>query len=289
MPDDGATTILYHAPAGDARRLRTGAVRLPSGLRLPYAERGDPAGPPVLLLHGFTDSWRSFTPLLHQLPEGLRAVAVTQRGHGDADRPEAGYGPGDLAADLAAFAEGLGLGPAVVVGHCMGAQVAQHFALDHPARVRGLVLIGAYPTLRGNPVVREFWDEGVAALADPVDPGFARAFQEGTLARPVPPGFLDMVVAETLKLPAAVWRKALAALMAEPTPAGLGRIAVPTLLLWGDRDGLVSRADQALLEGAIAGARLAVHEGGGHSPHWEDPARVAAEIAEFVAGIGGGA
>jgi non-heme chloroperoxidase len=288
MPDSGATTILDPAPAGDAR-LRTGAVRLPDGLRIPYAERGDPAGPPVLLLHGFTDSWRSFTPLLHHMPDGLRAIAVTQRGHGDADRPEAGYDPGGMAADLAAFAEALGLGPAVVVGHCMGAQVAQHFAVGHPARTRGLVLIGAYPTLRANPVVRAFWDEAVAGLADPVDPGFARAFQQDTLARPVPPDFLDMVVAESLKLPAAVWRRVLAALMAEPTQAGLGRIDAPTLLLWGDRDGLVSRADQAVLQGAIAGARLVVHEGGGHSPHWEDPARVAGEIAAFVAGIGGGA
>jgi pimeloyl-ACP methyl ester carboxylesterase len=41
----------------------TRSVKLPSGIRLPYAERGDPAGVPLLLLHGYTDSWRSFAPL----------------------------------------------------------------------------------------------------------------------------------------------------------------------------------------------------------------------------------
>ncbi|MBD0275380.1 MAG: hypothetical protein ICV73_26060, partial [Acetobacteraceae bacterium] len=48
-------------------------VELPDGLQLPYAERGDPAGPPLLLLllHGYTDSWRSFAPLLPHLPPSL--------------------------------------------------------------------------------------------------------------------------------------------------------------------------------------------------------------------------
>ena len=58
-------------------------------VRLPYVEQGDPDGTPVLLLHGITDSQRSWEPVLPLLPESIRAIAVTMRGHGDAERPEA--------------------------------------------------------------------------------------------------------------------------------------------------------------------------------------------------------
>jgi non-heme chloroperoxidase len=128
------------------------------------------------------------------------------------------------------------------------------------------------------------WGE-VATLADPVDPAFVRAFQESTLARPVPPAFLDTMVGESLKLTAATWRAVLAGLMAADATPELGRIAVPSLLLWGDRDSLVTRADQEALLAAIPASRLVVHAGAGHAPHWEDPARVAAEIADFVVAL----
>ena len=62
-------------------------AELPDGLRLPYVERGDPAGIPVVFLHGITDSWRSFQLVLPHLPPSIRALALTQRGHGDASRP----------------------------------------------------------------------------------------------------------------------------------------------------------------------------------------------------------
>jgi non-heme chloroperoxidase len=65
-------------------------VELPSRVKLPYVEQGDPSGVPVVLLHGFLDSWRSFEPMLSHLPESIHAFALTQRGHGDASRPTAG-------------------------------------------------------------------------------------------------------------------------------------------------------------------------------------------------------
>ena len=111
----------------------------------------------MLLLHGYTDSWRSFELILPHLPSSVRAIAPSQRGHGDADRPASGYGAADLAADAVALMDALGLDRAVVAGHSMGSLVAQRVALDHPGRVRGLVLLGAFATLRGNPAVRELW------------------------------------------------------------------------------------------------------------------------------------
>src|SRR5918994_40377 len=79
------------------------SVELPTGVTLPYVAQGDPAGVPVVLLHGGTDSWRSFQPVLPYLPSSIRAFALTQRGHGDARRPGSGYHPREFAADVAAF------------------------------------------------------------------------------------------------------------------------------------------------------------------------------------------
>jgi pimeloyl-ACP methyl ester carboxylesterase len=62
----------------------------------------------------------------------------------------------------------------------------------------------------------------------------------------------------------------------------LARVSVPARLIWGDRDGFASRTDQERLLGAIAGARLMTYEGAGHAMHWEEPARFANDVLEFV-------
>jgi non-heme chloroperoxidase len=68
---------------------------------LPYVEQGEASGVPVLLLHGYVDSWRFFDLLLPHFPGFVHAFAVTQRGHGDAVRPSDGYWQEDFAADVA--------------------------------------------------------------------------------------------------------------------------------------------------------------------------------------------
>ncbi|HEX2116613.1 MAG TPA: alpha/beta hydrolase [Alphaproteobacteria bacterium] len=258
------------------------AVNLQGGVRLSYVETGNPGGPPVILLHGYTDSLRSFDLLLPHLPASYRVVALSQRGHGDASRPPHGYRPRDFAADLAAFMDALGIQSAVIVGHSMGSQVALRFAIGHAARVAGLVLIGGFASLGRNPVMREFYKASVAPLSDPIDADFAREFQESTLANPVPPAFLDTVVAESLKVPARVWRGALAGQMEEDVTAELRAIHAPTLLLWGDRDALVSRGDQDALVDAMRNAVLVTYARIGHAVHWEAPGRVGADLTAFV-------
>src|SRR3712207_4230183 len=104
------------------------SVVLPNGVTLPYAVQGDPSGTPVVLLHGWPDSWRSFEGVMAHLPASVHAFALTQRGFGDADRPAAGYDPSDFAADVAAFMDAVGLASAVIVGHSMGSFVAQRVA-----------------------------------------------------------------------------------------------------------------------------------------------------------------
>lgn len=81
------------------------SVELPSKVVLLYVEQGIISGIPILFLHAVADSWHSFERLLPHLPESIHAIALTQRGHGDASRPEKGYRPCDFAADLLAFME----------------------------------------------------------------------------------------------------------------------------------------------------------------------------------------
>ena len=259
------------------------SVTLPTQVTLPYVEQGDPAGIPVLLLHGITDSWHSFEGVLPHLPASLHAFALSQRGHGDATRPVTGYYPQDFAADLAAFMDSLELGPAVVVGHSMSSYIAQRFALDYPDRTLGLVLMGSFTTVRGNPVMVDLWDSVVSTLTDPIDPGFVLEFQRSTLARPVPQTLLDTAVQESLKLPARVWRAAFAALLDTDFSGEIGHIKAPTLIVWGDQDAFFLRREQEALAAAITGAQLVVYAGAGHACHWEAPARFAADLAAFAA------
>jgi len=257
-------------------------IALPRGLELSCFEQGDPRGIPLLLLHGYTDSWRSYRPLLAELPYSIRVIAVTQRGHGDSSKPASAYGISDFAADVPVILDRLGIERAVLLGHSMGSLVAQRFAIDHPDRTLGLVLIGAFRAVAGNAGAEALWQAGVAAATDPLDPAFVRAFQASTLADAVPPAFFETVVAESLKVPARVWRAALRAMLDEDFSGELCRIAAPTLLLWGDQDGFSGREEQEALRAAIKGAALLVDPGAGHSPHWEHPTRSAAAIAAFV-------
>jgi pimeloyl-ACP methyl ester carboxylesterase len=261
---------------------RVKSVALSTGVTLQYVEHGDRSGAPVVLLHGITDSWRSFAPALPHLPSSLRAFALTQRGHGDAERPATGYRTRDFAADVAAFIEALDLGPAIIVGHSMGSTNGLRFAIDFPHHTRGLVLIGAFATYQHNPDMTHFWNSTVALLTDPIDPAFVREFQESTLAIEVPREIVDTAVEESLKVPARIWRAALGGCLEDDFVDEIGKITAPTLALWGDRDALVPRVDQDVLLKRIAGSRLVIYHGHGHAPHWEDPARFAADIGAFA-------
>jgi non-heme chloroperoxidase len=277
-----APTPRVHSRATAATSHTVKSVALSTGVRLPYVEHGSASGIPVLMLHGATDSWRSFEHVLAHLPESIRAFVLTQRGHGDADRPETGYRTVDFAADVAAFIDALELGPVIVVGHSMGGTNALRFAIDHPQRTRALVLMGTFAAFRSNAAVVELWQSTVSRLTDPVDADFVREFQQSTLARPVPDALLDTAVSESLKVPARVWRAAFEGFFEDGWASELQNIAAPTLLLWGDRDGLVPRADQHALLASIRGSRLVVIDGGGHAPHWEEPQRFAADLTAFV-------
>ena len=86
-----------------ASGVRFGTARLATGPTLHYAERGGSDGPAILFLHGWPDSWFSFSRVLPLLPAPYHAFAIDHRGFGDSERPDGGYAIDDLAADAAAF------------------------------------------------------------------------------------------------------------------------------------------------------------------------------------------
>jgi pimeloyl-ACP methyl ester carboxylesterase len=124
-------------------QLRFATTRLASGPQVHYAEQGDPGGEPILFLHGYTDSWFSFSRLLPLLPSRYHAFAVSQRGHGDSDRPDCCYTIEDLVADTVAFVDAVGVERTTLVGHSGGSFPARRVPETQPERVTRLVLIGS--------------------------------------------------------------------------------------------------------------------------------------------------
>ena len=280
--DAGPTHVAQPAGAAltsEANEITLREVTLPSGVRLQYAETGKPDGEPVILLHGYTDSWFSYSRVLPLLAPRYRAISITQRGHGDSDRP-GGYTGGDFAADVDAFMQALGIERATVVGHSMGSFIAQTVAIEYPHRVKKLVLVGS-GTVAGNEVVLGLRD-AVQELTDPVPYTFAYEFQASTAFVPLPQEFLQTAVSESLKLPAQVWKDVLDGLIATENADRLDEIAAPTLVVWGDQDGIFPRAEQDALAAIIPNATLSVYAQTGHAPHWERPADFAKELEKFV-------
>lgn len=259
---------------------RVADVWLSTGVRLRYLEQGESAGRVVILLHGLADSSFSFSRILPGLSGGYRVYALDQRGHGDSERPADGYGPRDLAADVLAFMDALGVERAVLVGHSMGTFVAQQAALAAPARVAGLVLMGSAPAAR-NEVLLEV-QHSLAALPGTVPEEFAKEFQLSTMHQPTPDEFLAGVVAESLKAPSRVWRAALGGLLEEEPFTGLTEERTPVLLLWGEADAIFSRADQEALLAVLPAGTLREYRETGHAPHWERPREVVRDLERFL-------
>jgi pimeloyl-ACP methyl ester carboxylesterase/tetratricopeptide (TPR) repeat protein len=256
------------------------SVLLKTGVRLKYAYKGDPAGTPVIMLHGYTDSWFSYSPVLPLMDNKYRVYALDQRGHGDSTRPMGGYAMQQFAADVIAFMDAMNIKQATIVGHSMGSFVAQHVASEAPERVSKLVLVASATTVRNN-TVRELQRE-IDALKDTVPEAFARDFQVSTIFHPLPAEFLQAVVKESLKVPAHVWRETMAEMLSPEADVELKKIKTPTLILWGDKESIFPRSEQDLLVSALRNSVLKVYPDTGHALHWERPERFAKDIQEFI-------
>jgi non-heme chloroperoxidase len=256
------------------------ALPLQTGVTLSYRDSGDPTSPlAVVLLPGLGDSCRSWDLVTSRLPTSVRVLAISQRGHGDSDKPKSGYGVTDFEADLGAFVDALALPRVVLVGHSSASLVVRRFAINHPDRVAGIVLEGSFLTL--GPIPDEV-RATFATLEDPLTREFVRDFAAGTFHRPPAQQFLESILDDTLEVPARVWREIFASLVDYDDASELPTLQTPTLIIWGDRDTIISRDATDALARSIASSTLLVYEGVGHTPHWEDPDRFARDLAVFV-------
>ncbi|WP_458110965.1 alpha/beta hydrolase [Arthrobacter sp. R1-13] len=242
---------------------------------------GDLPDTPLLLVHAWTESSGSFDRL-RPLLTGRRVVAPDLRGHGDSDKTDYGYSLTEVADDLAGLLDALAVSKAAVIGSSSGGYVGQQLAVSHPEKVAALVLIGSPLSLHGR---TGFADE-VDHLTDPVAEGWVRdSLSWFPLFQPVPEDYLEDRVRDGCKVPAQVWKSSLTGLVSAVPPTEAGEIPVPTLILWGGKDNLLSRQDEETLAQRIPQSRLLVYEQSGHMLLWEFPERIASDVNRFLADL----
>lgn len=263
--------------------MKLGVAKISGGREYEYAFVGDMVDP-IVMLHGYGDSWYSFNGMLEACPEGVSAVAISQRGHGNSDKPATGYSIQEYAKDALEVFDVLGIKRAPIVGHSMGTFIAQEIALMAPSRVSHLCLIAAAAT-GDNEILRGLTDE-TKDLPDPVPRAFAHDFQAGTCANPLGPGMsLERIVDESMLVPAHVWHQALLGLIGyrpETNDPDLSAIICPTLIMWGDRDEIFLEGEQKRLARLIKGAKRVDYAGIGHGLQWEKPEEAMRDVLEFL-------
>ena len=263
-------------------RLRTG-ITVPCLVQDNRKDNGqdDAGAPPVLLLHAWGESRKSFdrlTPLL----TGFRIYAPDLRGQGEADKPVGGYSLAEQAEDAAAILDALDVPRAAVVGSSSGGYVAQQLAVDHPEKVAALVLVGSPFSLQKRPA---FADE-VDALTDPVDEAWVRdSLSWFPLLHDVPGWYMEDRVRDGVTMPAHAWKGILNGLCEAVPPTESGTIHASTLILYGAEDNLLPRSGQEILAARIPGAILTVYPRVAHVVLWECPERVAEDTAAFLRAV----
>jgi pimeloyl-ACP methyl ester carboxylesterase len=253
-------------------------TRLSSGLRYHYTEVAG-SGPPALFLHGYIDSSRSFAALVESLPRRFPAFSLDFRGHGDSDTARS-YTIADLTADAIEFLERVIATPANVIGHSMGSIVAQRVAALRPDLVQKLVLIGAAPTAANHQGLSELRAE-ITNFDWSIPKSFVEEFQRSTVYAPLPEATINGYIEESFKVGLGAWRGALDGLLDEPA-ADAQPVSAPTLVLWGEKDGLFGARTQEDLARLLSRHRSIHYEDAGHAPHWEFPERVAKDIDRFL-------
>jgi pimeloyl-ACP methyl ester carboxylesterase len=292
--------------------------RLPlsTGVTLNVASAGPPDGEPILFLHGFPESHRTWRHQLDGLADGYRVYAPDQRGFAASDKPEGveNYETDKIVADVMALADALGLDHFTLAGHDWGGAVAWTAALAHPLRIKRLVIVNApHPlvfqkSLIDDPAQREasqyirFFRTPLAEAAI-TGMGLETFLERGLLSH-----------ADATRLPAEErqhylddwsqpgvltamlnWYRASKMVVPEPgeeakpplwTQAPFPRLAMPTLVIWGLKDTALLPVQLEGLPDLIEDLRLVTSTTAGHFITWEEPETVTSAIRDFMAETG---
>lgn len=249
---------------------RKQVVMTTDGRRLAYIEGG--AGyQPLFLLHGYTDSSRSWS-LIEPHLAGFRLVIPDLPGHGlSTAMPEPTVEA--FADDIVQLADTLGVGQFAIAGHSMGALTALALAARHGRRVTALASICG--TLQPGLLAHTTLGAEIRALADPIDPESRFLREWHHCALPVDTDFIHWIAQEAAAMPSTVWQALYVMLEAVDLRSTPGDIHAPILLLAGDKDALFDAAHRKTLWAAFPEAVTKTLAGHGHNPHWESPAQVA--------------
>ena len=238
-----------------------------NGIEVAYERVGE--GPPLVLVHGAGVDGRMWQPQLAALADEFTVVAWDEPGAGRSGDVPSDFGLTDYAQCLTAVVETLALGPAHVAGLSWGGTVVQELYRHHPEWVATLIFADTYAGWKGSlPAVevRARIDglRRMLAAGDRYDP-------PGLFAGEPPSEFATLLEEMTRAArPASLWGQLSA--MAEADERDLlPRIAVPTLLIWGDADTRSSLSVARQFETAIPGAELVVIPGAGHVSNLDQP------------------
>lgn len=266
-----------------------------AGHAISYQRGG--AGVPLLLIAGTGYPGGTWHPdLVEALAARHTVVTFDHRGTGATAPAPGRYSTRSFAADALGLLDALGLEPAHVVGHSMGGRVAQWMALEHPDRVRSLVLAATGPgQFRSDrPVTRGV---PVHVVLELVDKGYERYMRDHIAATFFTPEFARDHPDVVAWLHDAFWRdrpdlenylRHVVARQEHQTADRLAEIRVPTLILVGDRDtavmGTGAHTEQSdYLAEHIPGAMKRVIPGSAHGYFWQDPERTIEILLEWTA------
>jgi pimeloyl-ACP methyl ester carboxylesterase len=265
------------------------------GLNFHYVEWGRSDAPPLLCLHGITQTAHSWDEVAAALATEFRVLSLDQRGHGDSDwAPDGDYTRHTQAADVAAITDALGLSRFVLAGMSMGGINAITLAARHPQKVRALIIVDVSPEIqaRGVENIRSFIQ--AADELDSFDAFVERAHQFN------PRRSLDNIrsrLSHNLKqLPNGKWTwkydKALRSGERSFQASALlnlwddvGAIRCPTLIIKGGESDILSAESAAKLQAAIPESRMTIVPGAGHSVMGDNPEAFVAAAREFLRGL----
>jgi pimeloyl-ACP methyl ester carboxylesterase len=265
------------------------------GLRFHYVTRGQAAAPPVLCLHGITQTAHSWDEVAEDLGRDFRVLCLDQRGHGDSDwAPDGDYRRETQAADVAAIIEALRLPPFVLMGMSMGGINAITFTARHPDRVKALVIVDVSPEIqsRGVENIRSFIQakdeldsfEEFVERAHQFNPRRSLENIRSRLShnlKQLPNGKWTWKYDKTLRSGERSFEASALSNLWEDVRA----VRCPTLIIKGGDSDILSRESAEKLQAAIPNSRLEIVPGAGHSVMGDNPAAFVAAVRKFLGAL----